>query len=51
MIQVNGATKLPPLDTPLTTGALGFHYHTGGHTITPTDWAAFFKLIDRHLKK
>lgn len=46
-----GATKLPPLDSPLTTGALGFHYHTGGHTITPADWAAFFKLVDRHLKK
>lgn len=44
-----GATVLPPLDTPLVTGSLGFHYHTGGHTITEADWAAFFAFADRHL--
>ena len=36
-----GTKELPPLDTPLIEGDLGFHYHTGGHTITPTDWTAF----------
>lgn len=46
-----GTTKLPPLDTPLLTGSLGYHYHTGGHTITPSDWAAFFTFADLHLKK
>ncbi len=46
-----GATVLPPLDTPLITGSLGFHYHTGGHTITPEDWAAFFAFAERHLRK
>lgn len=46
-----GATALPPLDTPLITGSLGFHYHTGGHTITPADWTAFFAFADLHLKK
>jgi hypothetical protein len=30
-----GTTELPPLDTPLTTGDIGWHYHTGGHTATP----------------
>ena len=44
-----GVTELPPLDTPLITGHLGFHYHTGGHTITPEDWRAFLKFSDRHL--
>ena len=45
-----GTTTLPPLDTPLTSGSLGFHYHTGGHTITPADWNAFLEFADRHLK-
>ena len=30
-----GVTELPPLDTPVTSGDLGWHYHTGGHTATP----------------
>jgi hypothetical protein len=45
-----GTSELPPLDTPLLAGALGFHYHTGGHTITPADWKAFLDFADRHLK-
>jgi hypothetical protein len=45
-----GADKLPPLDTPLITGELGFLYHTGGHTITPGDWKAFLDFADRHLR-
>jgi hypothetical protein len=45
-----GVTDGPPLDTPLITGDLGFHYHTGGHTITTADWNAFLAFADRHLK-
>jgi hypothetical protein len=45
-----GTSELPPLDTPLITGDLGFHYHTGGHTITASDWQAFFDFAERHLK-
>jgi (4-O-methyl)-D-glucuronate---lignin esterase len=45
-----GTTDGPPLDTPLITGDLGFHYHTGGHAITPADWKAFLDFADRHLK-
>ena len=33
-----GVTTLPPLDSPVTSGDLGFHYHTGGHAATPADW-------------
>ena len=40
----------PPLDKPLTTGDLGFFYHTGGHAVLPADWAAFFPFADAHLK-
>ncbi len=45
-----GTTEIPPLDTPLITGSLGFHYHTGGHTITPADWKAFLDFAEPHLK-
>jgi hypothetical protein len=45
-----GATTLT-VDTPLVTGSLGFHYHTGGHTISPADWSAFLAFADRHLKE
>jgi hypothetical protein len=45
-----GETEGPPLDKPLVTGALGFHYHTGGHAIILADWQAFFDFAERHLK-
>lgn len=45
-----GAVAQPPLDTPLISGDLGFHYHTGGHTITPADWRAFLEFADRTLR-
>jgi hypothetical protein len=43
-----GATDLPPLDTPLVTGDLGWHYHTGGHTATPADWQAFLEFLGKY---
>ena len=42
------ADKTPPLDTPLTTGDLGYHYHTGGHTATPADWKAFLEFAAKY---
>lgn len=44
-----GTEKLPSLDTPLLEGELGFHCHTGGHTITPGDWKAFLEFAGRYL--
>jgi hypothetical protein len=43
-----GVTALPPLDTPLTAGDLGYHYHTGGHTATPADWKAFLEFAAKY---
>lgn len=43
-----GATELPPLDTPLITGDLGWHYHTGGHAATPADWKAFLEFLGKY---
>ena len=45
-----GATELPPLDTPVTSGDLGWHYHTGGHTVTVADWTAFLQFLDKYFK-
>jgi hypothetical protein len=43
-----GVTELPPLDTPVTAGDLGWHYHTGGHTATPADWKAFLDFLGKY---
>jgi hypothetical protein len=44
-----GATQLPPLDTPVISGDLGWHYHTGGHSATPADWNAFLEFFGKHV--
>jgi hypothetical protein len=43
-----GVTELPPLDTPVTSGDLGWNYHTGGHTATPADWKAFLEFLGKY---
>jgi len=43
-----GTTELPPLDTPLTKGDIGWHYHTGGHMATPADWKAFLEFVGKY---
>ena len=40
--------KQPPLDTPVTAGDIGWHYHTGGHVATPADWNAFLVFLDKY---
>ena len=40
----------PPLDTPLTSGDIGWHYHTGGHAATPADWNAFLVFLDKYFR-
>jgi hypothetical protein len=46
-----GVTEVPPLDKPVTTGSLAFHYHSGGHAALPADWRAFLDFADRHFKE
>ena len=43
-----GVTKVPPLDSPVTGGDLGYHYHTGGHAATPADWSAFLQFLAKY---
>jgi hypothetical protein len=45
-----GTTELPPLDQPKTTGSLGFHYHSSGHTAVPADWKSFLEFAERHFR-
>ena len=45
-----GVSKLPPLDTPVISGDLGWHYHTGGHMATPADWGAFLQFLGKYFK-
>jgi hypothetical protein len=43
-----GTTELPPLDTPVITGDIGWHYHTGGHAATAADWKAFLEFVGKY---
>jgi hypothetical protein len=43
-----GTTELPPLDTPLVTGDIGWHYHTGAHAATAEDWRGFLRFVDKY---
>lgn len=43
-----GTSTLPPLDTPIVTGDLGWHYHTGAHAATPADWRAFLQFLEKY---
>jgi hypothetical protein len=43
-----GVTEVPELDHPITTGDLGFHYHSQGHQAVPADWKAFREFAERH---
>lgn len=45
-----GTPQPPPLDTPLTSGDLGWHYHTGAHAATPEDWKAFLVFVAKYFK-
>lgn len=38
---------MPAIDTPLIVGRRGYHVRTGGHNLTPYDWAQFATLADR----
>jgi len=43
-----GVTELPPLDSPVIGGELGWYYHTGGHSATPADWNAFLAFVSKY---
>ncbi len=42
-----GDDAMPPLEAPLVRGQRGYHIRTGGHDLTPFDWARFADFADR----
>jgi dienelactone hydrolase len=46
-----GVDRLPPPDTPLIDGDLGWYYHTGPHAATPADWQAFLHFLDKYFAR
>ena len=46
--RISAHDRIPPLDTPLTTGDIGWHYHTGGHAATQADWKAFLEFVSKY---
>jgi hypothetical protein len=43
--------EMPPLDTPVQTGCIGYHVRTGGHALTAYDWQQYLNFADKHLAK
>jgi hypothetical protein len=41
------AGAMPPLDAPLVVGRRGYHIRSGGHNLTPWDWARYADFADR----
>lgn len=46
-----GMTSMPPVDTPILKGDLGWYYHTGPHAATKEDWLAFLDFAAKYLDK
>ena len=42
--------KHPEADSPVKTGAIGYHLRTGKHDVTDFDWAQYLDFADRHVK-
>ena len=46
-----GTDQFPPVDTPVISGDLAWHYHTGGHAATKADWEVFLQFLDKYFKR
>ncbi|MFC1679710.1 alpha/beta hydrolase family protein [Elusimicrobiota bacterium] len=43
------AGEMPPVDEPVH-GTIGYHVRSGGHGLTPYDWARYLDFGDKHLR-
>ena len=43
-----GTDEMPPLDSPLKAGAIGYHVRSGGHALTEYDWQNYMDFADKH---
>ncbi len=42
------AEGMPPLDSPVADGSIGYHIKTGEHSLTEYDWARYLDFADQH---
>jgi hypothetical protein len=45
-----GTDQMPKPDTPLQSGAIGYHLRTGEHNLTLYDWGCFMDFADKHMR-
>lgn len=45
------SSTMPPPNTPLHAGHIGYHIRTGKHDLTEYDWARYMDFADRHWKE
>jgi hypothetical protein len=45
-----GVTEFPAAETSITTGELGWAYHTGPHQVTPAEWRTFVEFVAKYFK-
>jgi len=45
-----GVTEFPAADTSITTGELGWAYHTGPHQVTTAEWRTFVEFVAKYFK-
>jgi len=43
-----GVDRMPGLDSPAKSGAIGYHVRSGGHALTEYDWQNYMDFADRH---
>jgi hypothetical protein len=51
MLGVEGsdAAEMPPLETPVAKGRIGYHIRRGPHGFTDYDWTQYLDFLDLHL--
>jgi len=45
-----GAEQMPGLDSPVKSGAIGYHVRSGGHALTAYDWQNYMDFADTHFE-
>jgi hypothetical protein len=45
-----GTSSFPQPESPVVSGELAFNYHTGGHTLTLTEWKLFMDFLGRQFQ-